>query len=112
MVITIVSVPIIGQIGIARQISQMEMTSRFLLITLIFLGQCKISVQFHQDNKFFRVCSNPTHVDAREKDTQFSWLGSAVALIFDNTPKPESNRSWSWGISRKFGYFIRQNNSD
>ena len=55
----------------------------------------------------FSVCSNPTHVDAREKLSKYSWTGSKAHLIFDNTPKfgdtPNETRSWSWGISRKFG---------
>ena len=57
-----------------------------------------------------RICSEPTHIDARERITQYTWTASNATLIFDNDPKfggPNSysqNRSWSWGISRKFGY--------
>ena len=55
----------------------------------------------------FSVCSKPTHVDAREKLSKYTWTASNASLIFDNTPKfgdpPNESRSWSWGISRKFG---------
>ena len=55
----------------------------------------------------FSVCSKPTHVDARDKLTNYTWTGTDALLIFDDTPKFGDNasetRSWSWGISPKFG---------
>ena len=55
----------------------------------------------------FSVCSHPTHVDAREKVTNYTWTGTDALLIFDDSPKfgesPSETRSWSWGISPKFG---------
>ena len=65
------------------------------------------------------VCFNPSHVDAREKKSNYTWVGLQASLIFDNTPKfgypPSETRNWSWGISRKFGlvcYDKLQNNQE
>ena len=51
-----------------------------------------------------RVCVEPTHIQARTKVDKLSWLGTQVALVFDETPKPEPKRSWFYGVSRKFGF--------
>ena len=106
MKIPIVVIPKAGQDGIAHLKSLMVVILKCLPITLTFLGRLKKILSSRKLSLLkFRVCSNPTHVDAREKGTKSSWLGSKAKLIFDFTPKPEIQRDWSWGISRKFGYF-------
>ena len=57
---------------------------------------------------YYSVCSQPTHIEARSKTDKSSWLGTQTTLIFDNTPKPEPNRNWSYGISRNFGLICYQ----
>ena len=108
--IPIVVIKKAGQNGIAHLESIMAVILKYLPITLIYLGRLKNLLISRKLSLYklslFRVCSNPTHVDARERETNSSWLGSEAKLIFDITPKPETQRDWAWGISRKFGYFI------
>ena len=59
-------------------------------------------------NIIYSVCSQPTHIEARSKVDRFSWLGTQTTLLFDDTPKPEPNRNWSYGISRNFGLICYQ----
>ena len=59
----------------------------------------------------FRVCSSPTHIDARTVNGNFSWLGTQTVFIYDTNPKSinsnskQSERSWAYGISKDSGYY-------
>ena len=90
-----------GQLGIVHQMQRVEMTLRYQQIILNYLGR------FISNNQSPRislsVCSNPTHIDARTVREKISWFGSQSTLIYDDTPKPATNRNWNYGISRKNG---------
>ena len=56
------------------------------------------------------VCESPTHIDAREKMFNTSWIESNVILIHDASPitkqHPNSinlNPNWAYGVSKNFG---------
>ena len=51
----------------------------------------------------YRVCSSPSHIEARTVNEKLSWLGTDAVLIYDTTPKPAVERNWAYGISRDFG---------
>ena len=55
------------------------------------------------ENWKYRVCSSPSHIEARTVIEKLSWLGTDAALIYDTTPKPAAERNWAYGISRDFG---------
>ena len=57
-------------------------------------------------NSYFRVCSHPTHIEARKVSDKISWFGTQTVLIYDMTPKPSLKRNWAYGISPKSGYLI------
>ena len=56
-----------------------------------------------------RVCSKPSHIDARIINGSLSWLGADKVLIYDKNPKSvdanseQSQRSWAYGISKDSG---------
>ena len=58
------------------------------------------------ENSDFRVCSDPTHIEARNVSDKISWFGTQTVLIYDTTPKPAPERNWAYGISRNSGYSL------
>ena len=60
-------------------------------------------------NSSLRVCSKPSHIDARIINGSLSWFGADKVLIYDTNPKSlhsnsdQSQRRWAYGISKDSG---------
>ena len=84
----------------------MVMILKFWLTISIFLGEfaSKLTVRSKTHNILnYRVCSNPTHIEARNVSDKISSLGTQTILIYDTTPKPAAKRTWAYGISPNSG---------
>ena len=85
---------------------KMVMILKFWLIISNFLGEFagKLTVRSKTHNILnYRVCSKPTHIEARNVNDKISSFGTQAVLIYDWTPKPAAERTWAYGISPKSG---------
>ena len=85
---------------------KMVMILKFWQTMSNFLGEfaLKFSVECKIHNIInYRVCPNPTHIEARNVNDKISSFGTQMVLIYDTTPKPAAERTWAYGISPKSG---------
>ena len=52
---------------------------------------------------FFSVCESPTYIEARERETNKTWMGLDSTLIY-LVKSNEETPSWAMGFSKDFGY--------
>ena len=55
------------------------------------------------DINFFSVCESPTYIEARERETNKTWMGLDSTLIY-LVKSNDENPSWAIGFSKDFGY--------
>lgn len=49
-------------------------------------------------------------MDAREVLTNTSWVGSDSLLVYAHGDSIDSNQTWSYGLSKSFGYVFNLTN--
>ena len=58
----------------------------------------------NKNKQELRVCSYPTHIDARRVKDKVSWYGIQQTFVYDTNPKSNSTiRSLAYGISKDSG---------